>query len=88
MSDDRPRTDPVDGSSVEEHQEAVEKRVMKVRHLDPFTLTCHADGRFTAQLETPPAELKPATARAILEKMDTVLEPLRRLAERSEPPKE
>lgn len=82
MNDDRSRANGPDGPEAEEHQEAVEKRVMKVRHLDPFTVTCHADGRFMAQLEQPPSELKPDVARAILEKMDVVLEPLRRVAER------
>lgn len=82
MNDDRSRTSTPDGPEAEEHQESVERRVMKVRHLDPFTITCHADGRFTAQLEQPPSELKPAMARAILEKMEVVLEPVRRVAER------
>lgn len=66
------------------HQKAVEARVMKVRHLDPFTLTCHADGRFSAALETPPEELKPEAARSILHKMDTALEPLRDVVEEAE----
>lgn len=79
MSEEPRRRNPEERNA-ERHQKAVEKRVRKVRHLDPFTLTCHADGRFTAQLDKPPSEIEPATARAILEKMDVVLEPLRRVA--------
>lgn len=79
MSEEPPRRNPEE-QSAERHQKAVEERVRKVRHLDPFTLTCHADGRFTAQLDKPPSEIEPATARAILEKLDVVLKPLRRVA--------
>lgn len=67
-----------------ESQEAVEARVRKVRHLDPFTVTCHTDGRFVARLDTPPAQLDAEAARSILQKMEAALEGVREAAEATE----
>lgn len=67
-----------------ESQEAVEARVRKVRHLDPFTVTCHADGRFVARLDTPPDQLNAEVARSVLEKMEAALEGVRDAAEQVE----
>ena len=61
-------------------EEALEKRVRKVLHLDPFRLSERPDGRFHCELEKPPSELTPDEAGRILQELEPLLEQLRRRA--------
>jgi hypothetical protein len=61
--------------------ESLEERVRKVRHLDPFTLVQHADGRFSAELTMPVEDLDPSVAEEILDELEPVLRRLRRRVE-------
>lgn len=61
--------------------ESLEQRVRKVRHLDPFTLVQHADGRFSAELSLPVEEIDPSVARDILDELEPILRRLRRRGE-------
>lgn len=75
MTSERSRT-PEQGDP--DRLDALEARVRKVQHLDPFSLVAWPDGRFRAELKRAADELEPRTARKILHELEPVLERLRR----------
>lgn len=71
---------PTSEEGEDDRLDALEARVRKVQHLDPFSLVAWPDGRFRAELQRAVDDLEPRTARRILRELEPVLERLRERA--------